>query len=287
MVDPYSRITDVILRQIEIADPGSWICPWHRARGGLPSNALTGRTYRGINIVALWCGSQSAGFADARWATYRQWSDLGAQVRKGERGTAVLFYQDLPGASEDGESGDRRFVARISSVFNAEQVEGAPEVAERPLTPIDPNPVFDRFVTATGAHVRRGASAAYLPIRDEIRMPDRVLFHSADGFCATLAHELIHWTGAPHRLDRRLNTRFATRAYAAEELVAELGAAFVMAGLGLAPEPHINHAAYMAGWLPLVRDDPRALITAASLASKAAQFLEAFSQPCTKVGVAA
>ncbi|TXM95357.1 zincin-like metallopeptidase domain-containing protein [Methylobacterium sp. WL116] len=278
MVDPYSRITDVILRQIEAADPGIWVCPWHRARGGLPCNALTGRTYRGINIVALWGGGQSAGFVDARWATYRQWSELGAQVRKGERGTAVLFYRDLPGASEEGENADRRFVARASSVFNAEQVEGAPEFPERPLTPIDPIPVFDRFVKATGAHVRRGASAAYLPIRDEVRMPDRVLFHSAEGFCATLAHELIHWTGAPHRLDRRLNTRFATRAYAAEELVAELGAAFILAGLGLAPEPHINHAAYMAGWLPLVRDDPRALITAASLASRATQFLEAFSQ---------
>ncbi len=272
MTDPYSRITEVILRQIETANPGSWTCPWHRVGGGLPRNALTGRTYRGINILALWCGGQSAGFADARWATYRQWAELGAQVRKGERGTAVLFYRDLPGASDE-ETSDRRFVVRASTVFSAAQVDGAPNEPDTLCTRIDPTPAFDAFVAQTGAVVRTGKTACYLPARDEIRMPDRTLFRSTEGFCATLAHELVHWTGAPHRLDRQLTTRFGSRAYAAEELVAELGAAFVLATLGLAAEPHTNHAAYMAGWLPLVRDDPRALVTAASLASKAAQFL--------------
>ncbi len=115
-------------------------------------------------------------------------------------------------------------------------------------------------------------------------MPDRALLRSAEGYWATLAHELVHWTGAPHCLDRRLTTRFATQAYAAEELVAELGEAFILAELGLAPEPHINHAAYMAGWLPLVRDNSRALIIAASLASKAAQFLKAASFMALPVG---
>jgi len=140
-------------------------------------------------------------------------------------------------------------------------------------------PPFDAFVADTGAIVRTGKTACYLPARDEIQMPDRTLFRSTEGFCATLAHELVHWTGAPHRLDRQLTTRFGSRAYAAEELVAELGAAFILASLSLAPEPHTNHAAYMAGWLPLVRDDPRALVTAASLASKATQFLAQPASP--------
>ena len=276
MTDPYTRITAIILQQIGAANPGSWICPWHRAHGGLPRNALTGRLYNGINILTLWCGGQSAGFADARWATYRQWAEHGAQVRRGEHGTAVLFYRDLPGASDE-EASDRRFVARASTVFNAEQVEGAPDEPDTPRTLIDPTPAFDAFVAQTSAIVRTGKTACYLPARDEIRMPDRSLFRSTEGFCATLAHELVHWTGAPQRLDRQLTTRFGSRAYAAEELVAELGAAFVLAGLGLSPEPHTNHAAYMAGWLPLVRDDPRALVTAASLASKAAQYLTALA----------
>lgn len=273
MADLYARITEAILRQIDTADPGSWIYPWHRAKGGLPRNALTGRTYRGINTLSLWCGGQAAGYADDRWATYRQWSELGAQVRKGEQGTPVLFFKDLPRRSEEDDKADRRFVARASSVFNAEQVIGAPSVPEAPRIAIDPAPAFDTFVERTGAVVREGEAACYIPLKDEIRLPARDRFRSTEGYCATLAHELVHWTGAKARLDRNLSTRFGDRSYAAEELVAELGSAFVMAQLGIAPEPHPQHSAYMAGWLPLLRSDSRALFTAASVASRAAQFL--------------
>ncbi|WP_132249207.1 ArdC family protein [Methylobacterium segetis] len=291
MADPHARVTAAILRQLESADPTTWVCPWHRAAGGLPRNAVTRRAYRGINTLALWCAGQERGYADPRWATYRQWSEQGAQVRRGEQGTAVLFYRDLPpeaaGETSTEEADAPRFVARASTVFNAAQVDSTHESPTLPVIPIDPIPAFDRFVAATGAVIRTGVSACYLPARDEIRLPERAAFRSAAGYCGTLAHELVHWTGAPHRLDRRLTTRFATRAYAAEELVAELGAAFVLAGLGLAPEPHPNHAAYMAGWLPLVRDEPRALATAASLASRAAQYLEAFAQPVGDAMIAA
>lgn len=274
MGDLYGRITDTIIRQIESADQGTWVCPWHRGQGGLPRNALTGQVYRGINTLSLWCGGQTAGYADDRWATYRQWSELGAQVRKGEQGTPVLFFKTLP-ASPSEEGPYHRFVARASSVFNAEQVLAAPPVRVAQHTPIDPEPIFDRFVESTGATIREGETACYIPAIDEIRMPARDRFKSAEGFSSTLAHELVHWTGAKARLDRDLSTRFGSRAYAAEELVAELGAAFVVAQLGLAPEPHPQHAAYMAGWLPLLRSDARALFTAASLASRAAQYLEA------------
>ena len=277
MADLHARITDAILRQIDAADPGSWVCPWHRATGDLPRNALTGRTYRGINTLSLWCGGQAAGYADQRWATYRQWEELGAQVRKGEQGTPVLFFKDLPQRPEDDGEGDgRRFVARASAVFNAEQVLGAPALPEAPRQAVDPTPAFEAFVARTGAVVCDGEAACYIPSRDEIRMPPRDRFHSTLGYCATLAHELVHWTGAKGRLDRDLSIRFGDRSYAAEELVAELGSAFIMAQLGLAREPHPQHAAYMTGWLPLLRTDTRALFTAASLASRATQFLEAF-----------
>ena len=289
--DIYSRITNAILNQLDTADPASWICPWHGcgsgsgSADGLPTNALTGRTYRGINILSLWCEAKAAGFGDDRWASYRQWSALGAQVRRGERGSLVVFYKDVARRSdhaddETSETNDRRrFVARAFTVFNAAQVDGAPA---EPVSSgaVDPLPEFDSFVAATGAVIRSGGDrACYVPSLDEIRMPSRASFRSRDGYAATLAHELVHWTGARHRLGRDLSSRFGSRAYAAEELVAELGAAFVLGSLGLAREPHPQHAAYMAGWLPLLRSDPRAIFIAASHAARATDALQALQKP--------
>lgn len=284
MADLHQTITDAILAQLA-AGPGPWTCPWHRTHGGLPANALTRQPYHGINILSLWCAEQARGFVQSRWATYRQWSQLGAQVRRGEKGTCVIFYKDLP-APDPGHPGSHdddhpRFVARASYVFNAAQVDGAPELADNtpvPPTSIDPTPAFDRFVQNTGAMIQEGETACYQPALDLIDMPSRQRFVSAEGYTATLAHELIHWTGHLSRLDRQLTTRFGTRAYAAEELVAELGSAFVLASLDLAPTPHPNHAAYISHWLPLVRTDPRALLIAAAHAARAADHLTALQR---------
>lgn len=282
MADLHARITDTILRQIE-AEPGTWSCPWHRVEGGLPRNALTGRAYRGINILSLWSGALSAGFVDPRWATYRQWAELRAQVRRGEQGTPVVFYKDLPPGAQNEDGSDRRFVTRVSVVFNAAQVIGAPDLPEAGPQALSDTAAFDRFVGATGAIVREGDMACYIPSLDEIRIPARNAFRSGQGYCATLAHELVHWTSAKPRLDRNLSTRFGSGSYAAEELIAELGAAFVLAGLGVAPTPHPNHASYIANWLPLLRSDPRAIFTAAAHASRAADYLAA-SQTGSRVG---
>jgi antirestriction protein ArdC len=280
-LDLHQRLTQTILQQLDTADPGSWICPWHNA-GGLPQNARTNRSYRGINILSLWCRAESAGYADPRWATYKQWSDLGAQVRRGEKGTLVIFYKDRqqgPGHADGSESdegkGDcgQRFIARASFVFNAAQVENAPEPPAL-SSEAGTTASFDNFVTNTGATIRIGGDrACYVPGEDMIRMPPRERFRSTHGYVATLAHELVHWSGAKHRLNRDLSTRVGSRSYAAEELVAELGSAFILAGLHLAREPHPQHARYMAGWLPLLRADPRALSTAAAQASRAADYL--------------
>lgn len=281
--DLHQRVAATILADLDTADSASWSPPWHGA-DPLPRNALTGRRYRGINVLALWCSGQANGYAEARWATYRQWAALGAQVSKAERGTLVLFYKDLPPGADargaargerDREEAPPRFVARASYVFNVAQVDDPPPgTAPGTGTPPAPLPAFEAFVAATAATIREGgARACYVPATDTIHLPPQSAFHSGEGFAGTLARELVHWSGARHRLGRDLSGRFGKRAYAAEELVAELGAAFVLAELGLARTPHPDHAAYCAAWAPLLRADPHALATAAAQGSRATDYL--------------
>ena len=272
--DVHQAVTDKIIATMEAGEAGQWTCPWHRTGGGLPRNAKTGRAYRGINTLSLWVGAQAAGYADDRWATYKQWGELGAQVRKGERSTLVIFWKDL--GREDQE--DRpRFVARASYAFNAGQVEGAPEAGEpMPASEWTIPEIFDGFVQRTGARTTHGGDAAfYQPSEDRIVMPPRERFQTAQGYASTMAHELTHWSGAKGRLDRDLTGRFKTQAYAAEELVAELGSAFLMAEMGLEVEPHPTHASYIGSWIKLLKSDSKAIFTAASAASRAAGYLTA------------
>lgn len=272
-MDLHQQITDRIIAALETADPKNWRCPWHRTGGGLPLNAKTNRPYRGINVLSLWAADQSAGYGDARWATYRQWSELGAQVRKGERSSLVVFYKDYEATDENGDP-ERRMVAKASYAFNAAQVDGAPAAEAIPVGGFEPDALAEQVMAATGARIDHGGnSACYIPSQDRIQMPPRDRFVSADGYYSTAFHELGHWTGAKHRLDRDLTGRFKSQAYAAEELVAELTAAFVIAGLGMASEPHGQTASYIASWISLLKDDKRALFAAAAAASKAADYL--------------
>ncbi|RWD98347.1 zincin-like metallopeptidase domain-containing protein [Mesorhizobium sp.] len=276
----YRQVTDALIAQLKQTHSGAWVCPWHRTRGGLPTNSKTGQRYRGINILNLWCAAERAGYADDRWASYRQWRAKGAQVRRGEKGTLVVFYKEIDkhqsgtdGVDESG-SPDRRYVLRSSVVFNRDQVDGLPQESEPQIEKQGTADQFDRFIDKTGAVVRFGGTQAFYNLQtDHIQLPIREHFKSADGYAATAAHELVHWTGAKARLSRDLSARFGKRAYAAEELVAELGSAFLLAGLGLATVPHENHAAYVAGWLPVLRDDPRAIFVAAAQASLAVEWL--------------
>lgn len=272
-MDLHQTITDRIISALETAKASDWKCPWHRTGGGLPQNAKTGKPYRGINVLSLWCADQSAGYGDSRWATYKQWSELGAQVRKGERSSIVVFYKDYEATSEDGEA-ERRMVAKASFAFNAAQVDGAPAAEAIPSGGFEPHAQAEQVIRDTGARIDHGgATACYIPSADRIQMPDRNRFASAEGYYGTAFHELGHWTGAKHRLDRDLSGRFKSQSYAAEELVAELTAAFVAAGLGMASEPHTQSASYIASWISLLKDDKKALFTAAAAASKAADFL--------------
>ncbi|MEQ1887166.1 MAG: zincin-like metallopeptidase domain-containing protein [Bryobacteraceae bacterium] len=284
--ETYQEITDKIIAALEAGARGDqWQRPWHVAAGtGIPMNAVSKHVYRGINVPVLWCEQSARGYASAQWATYRQWQEAGAQVKAGERAAHVVFWKflDRAGATDPSETGERkRFpLARTFAVFNAAQVEGftVPETT-RP-SEVERNARADAVVGATGAAIREhGSRAFYVPSADFVAMPP------ADQFCATkhgtateayystLLHELGHWTGHASRLKREFGKRFGDQAYAAEELVAELAASFLCASLGIEAEPRADHACYVASWLTVLRNDKRAIFTAARHAQAAADFI--------------
>lgn len=283
--DIHAEITAKLIAAIE-ADPGRPSLPWRRSSAPLfmPENALTKKPYNGINIVSLWVAAECLGYAAPVWATYRQWSELGAQVRKGERSSLVVFYKEYvtdPNPDEADDDGKRR-VARASYVFNAAQVDGftLPD-APQPLGPIERIEAADQFIRATGTRIEHGGDRAfYRPSTDYIQMPDEDRFCGTDtmsrseGYYAVLAHECIHWSGAEKRLNREFGKRFGDAAYAAEELVAEIGSAFLCAELGITQDTRADHAQYLAQWLKLLKDDSRAVFTAAAKASEAVAYLK-------------
>lgn len=279
----HQSITEKIVASIEAGPKGeSRRAPWHVPGGAtpFPVNAASHAPYRGVNVLALWIEAQARGYASAYWASYRQWQSLGAQVRKGERGSMIVFYKRTETRSFEEEDHDRtsklRFVARASSVFNAAQVDGFTD--DQPALP----ELFQRiaeaeaFVGAVGAAVRHGCAAAcYKQSVDEIEMPNREWFLASDtstaeeNYYAVLLHELTHWSGAPQRLNRTFGRRFGDDAYAMEELVAELGAAFLCAALGISNEQREDHVVYIGSWLKVLRSDAKAIFTAASKAQEA------------------
>ncbi|MGE3227880.1 MAG: ArdC family protein [Hyphomicrobium sp.] len=288
--DIHAEITAQLISAIE-ADPGRPSLPWRRSSAPLfmPENALTKKLYNGINIVSLWVSAEVQGYAAPIWATYRQWSELGAQVRKGEKSSLVVFYKEYetePDADRVDDDGKRR-VARASYVFNAAQVDGfALPDAPKPLGPVERIDAADRFIRGTGAAVVHGGDRAiYRPSTDHIQMPDEDRFCGTDtmsrseSYFAVLAHECIHWSGADKRLAREFGKRFGDAAYAAEELVAEIGSAFLCAELGITQDTRADHAQYLVQWLTLLKSDTRAVFTAAAKASEAVAYLKRLQPP--------
>ena len=257
----YERVTATILQQIE-ANPGSPTMPWHRRAGSavyIPRNATTEAHYRGMNILMLWMAADIAGYKSGNWATYRQWGAKGGQVRRGEKASPILFFKrfevEPTGPKDDGT----RAMVRTSAVFNEAQLEGYDATAAAALPdhgPVQVSDEFRSFVAATGATIHhRGERAFYSLATDDITMPPEALFTGTKttdrhlGYASTLSHELAHYAGAKHRLDRKLATRHGTHAHAAEEVIAEMTASFVCARLGLASEPRIDHAQYISHYM--------------------------------------
>lgn len=285
----YAEVTGRIASELEQGRV-PWVQPWGRSPSplGLPRNAVSGRRYSGINILILWDAGIAAGFPSHDWMTYRQALELGGHVRKGERGTTVVYADRfVPRAEreradrEDDEPAGVPFLKRFT-VFNAAQCEGLPERAEGavPMVPDDAIvPEADALIEATGADLRIGGDRAfYVPSQDFLQVPPHASFFVPINWYRTCFHELGHWTGHPSRLDRDFSGVYGSVAYGREELVAEMASAFVCASLGIVPT--VRHADYLGAWLELLREDVRAIFRAASQASRAADLiLEA--APCS------
>lgn len=284
-LDIHQRITDQIIAAIELG-AGDYRMPWNpRLCTGstinIPHNPIGHYGYRGINILNLWCSQQASSYQTSEWATFRQWQSAGAQVRKGEKGTPTVFYTTLDASDQDtsGEESTQlrrsAFIARVSYVFNTAQVDGYTPLALPPLSELERHANVEEFITSSGADIYYGGPhACYVPSRDEVHLPPAGAFRSVQGYYHVALHELTHWTGHESRCARDLRNRFGTEAYAIEELIAELGAAFLSAELGIATEPRIDHARYISSWLKVLKNDKRAIFTAATKASEATNFLK-------------
>lgn len=283
--DIYQRVTDQIVAELENG-VRPWLKPWNaeHAAGRItrPLRA-NGVAYRGINILMLWASAVEKGFAAPLWLTYKQAQELGGQVRKGEKGSPVVYANTITRTEQDADTGEdvERNIPfmKAYTVFNAEQVDGLPAhfyASQEPaLDPVARIEKAETFFAATRADIRHGGNQAYYAIgEDRVQMPPFEAFRDAESYYATLAHELTHWTRHPSRLDRSFGRKkWGDEGYAKEELVAELGAAFLSADLGLTPEPRADHASYIASWLKVLKDDKRAIFTAAAHAQRAADYL--------------
>lgn len=274
----FEDMTSKFIEAIEAGQAGDWSKPWIAAGDSLPHNATTGKQYRGANVLALWIAADTRGYSGTAWATYKQWQSVGAQVRKGEKGTSLVKWvvaQCKDHGSDVSCTRCGRMFPTGFTVFHSDQVDGyvAPEVEELTVTERDER--ADAWFAAIGADVRHeaGDRACYSPVADRITMPLADQFIESDGYYATLAHEHGHWTGHTSRLDRDLTGRFGSDSYAMEELVAELTSAFVCATLGVSQTPRQDHAAYLAHWATVCKADSRALWAAASHAQKALDHL--------------
>ncbi|MBX7106849.1 MAG: ssDNA-binding domain-containing protein [Gemmataceae bacterium] len=282
--DVYTRVTSQIVAELEKGHR-PWLKPWNAEHAaGRITRPLRheGTPYKGINILMLWTSAELQGFVSPYWLTYRQAQELGGHVKKGEHGSPVVYANTFKKTeqAEDGTETEQEIAyLKEYTVFCADQCEGLPapyyEMAEPPKESLERIERAETFFANTKADIRYGGNRAFYAIdADYVRMPPFESFRDAESHAATLAHELTHWTRHESRLDRDLGRKkWGDAGYAMEELVAELGSAFLCADLHITPEPRDDHAVYIASWLKVLRDDKRAIFSAASLASQATDYL--------------
>ena len=276
--DVYQEVTDKIIAKLETCG-ANWLKPWSSPEGAY-RNAYSNRAYNGINRLLL----GFSGYSDPRWATFNQFKKAGGMVRKGEKGTQIVLFKRVEKLDIKGDVESSFAFAKFFTVFNAEQVDkhGLP-VAEEIDTSFDPIPAATVYFSEIEKEIKvghGGSRAFYNPGGDRIQMPPAETFKTNVDYYSTLAHENVHATGHEKRLDRKLNRgRFGNEAYAFEELVAEIGAAFTCAKLGLSIEPREDHAQYINNWLKVLKNDKRAVITAASQAQAASDLMDEYATP--------
>jgi len=290
----YQAVTDSIVAALE-QGTRPWQKPWKAGEAISAPLArplrICGTPYTGINVLNLWIAKGRRGFSSDHWLTYKGAAGLGAQVRKGAKSELAFFVGSHTVKAESEDSDDRTVsFLRCYHVFNADQIDGlparfAPTIAPAPAdTPRgERNATVDAFVAGTGASLAHGGDKAYYqPSIDAVRMPHLEAFNEPAAYYSTLLHELTHWTGHESRCARDLRGRFGDESYAAEELVAELGAAFLCADLAISDTPRDDHAQYIASWIRVLKHDNRAIFRAASLAEKAAGFLHSCQPAATR-----
>lgn len=283
--DVYERITTSIVSELE-KGVRPWFKPWNAEHAaGRITRPLRGNgiPYRGINVLMLWSEAMSKGYVAPIWMTFKQSLELNAHVKKGEKGSLVVYASKITRTETEEGSGNEveREIPfmRGYTVFNVEQIAGLPEryyaKAEPRLDTVQRIHRAEAFFAATGATIRHGGNQAFYTMADDrVQMPPFESFQDAESYYATLAHEVTHWTRHPKRLEREFGRkRWGDEGYAMEELVAELGSAFLSADLDLTPQPRADHASYIANWLKVLKDDKRAIFTAAAHAQRAADFL--------------
>jgi antirestriction protein ArdC len=296
--DVYQKITDQIVSELE-RGVRPWFKPWSAEHAaGRITRPLRGNgvPYQGINVLMLWSAAMAKGYAAPIWMTFKQALDLRAHVRKHEQGSLVVYADKIVRTETDAATGEEAERAipfmKGYTVFNVEQIDGLPEhYYGKPAPRAETVRRIERaeaFFAATGATVRHGGTMAlYSVTHDHVQMPPIEAFRDAESYYATLAHEATHWTRHPSRLDRDFGRkRFGDEGYAMEELVAELGSAFLSADLDLTPEVRDDHAAYIASWIQVLKDDKRAIFTAASHAQRAADFLHGLQNPAAEANAA-
>lgn len=280
MNDLYQRITDRIIHALEQGTP-PWVAPW-LDRTSIPSNLATGKPYRGINVLMLHMEAMDRGYPDSRWLTLKQANELGGKVRKGEHGAPIVFFRLREIGEDNGEDTHgfddpepKRVIPMLKmyTVFNASQVDFLPERFQLGQKPgWQPIGEAEELLYISGAKIRHGGNRAfYSPSEDLIQMPPPAWFPEVERYYGVALHELTHWTGHPSRLARPLGRRHGIDAYAFEELVAEMGAAFLCAHCGL--PARLEHASYIDHWLDALRQDKRLIFVAAGMAQKAADFV--------------
>ena len=280
--DLYQDITDKIIGQLE-KGTAPWQQPWASLGGGMPLNVISRKPYRGVNTLLLWDSAGEHGYQSNLWATYRQWDALGGHVTRGERATKIIFWNVTSTATIDKATGEekneKRFFCKEYSVFNIDQCGGDALNRFRVTRPIggfvDFGPA-EEAIAATGADFRHGGNRAFFDVLgDFIQLPIKDSFNSPAAYYSTALHETTHWSGHASRLNRITKlARFGDENYAVEELIAELGAAFLTAALGIPNERTLENAtAYLANWLAVLRSDNRAIFTAATSASAATDYV--------------
>ena len=279
--DIYADVSARIIKELE-AGAAPWVRPWSATAGhNVPQNAVTNRPYSGCNVILLWL-ARDRGWRTPRFLTFKQAIDAGGNVRKGEHGTKVYFVKQLrirEGDADAGDEVDEKIVPMLReyTVFNVAQCENLSDsiIHRKPARVRNPDArdeLADQFLRSTAADFREGSGEAYFAAgRDFISLPAFAPFKGADHFYNVAFHELTHWTGHKARLDRDLKNRFGSRQYAAEELIAELGAAFLCAEFGF--DGDVRNAGYIATWIDLLKSDKRAFFTACSKAQAAADYL--------------